>query len=828
MDTFHNIPQPLLNCRGRGFLTTESALLLFIFVIEWFLFRSYVLREIASGFPTSFDQSVYLARYYTDYESILNGSLLRFILKPLYGGYSDVAQGLWLNYQAVLLSVIFGASRLVALSINFIYYLALQLFFYKGVKSITHDSPSAFICFGMLLALGTPFLFAGGMFDFRPDFIAFCIFGILTSSVIISGAFLDRKWSVVAGAFAGLLILTRYLTSIYICVIYLIFTLPILIAVIRGFGRHRAEISIIRIKNIIVSGFCILLISVVPLLLSLKSTMYYYGSVSTDSYTVWSMEHGISSLYGNIIFYSTHILHQVYSSVWIFFASLLALLFFSIFNKKHLDTQARSDKSIDINLSLLFSTLAVAVPSIILTRIKSSNECVISIIIIPMLYILSIIFIKLYTKCIATNVFKYAGMLILGIGLFTNISNYSKHGFHFANRQDSDQVSALYTKIGQMCETYNIVAPRIVTDSVRHYFVEKLLLDIYYEKFNRLISPNDMLASDIFLNNPKVALDLVGKSDFAIITYKNAASDSIYPIANTIESIRPEMLDLVRKRFIHIDTFFIEHRIVDLFMKPLFRVEGLDGDWITSDGLLLEVAPEFIKGGASLILTGIFNREWLPVDKVEAASRIVLPVEAQSGLKTELRGEGNRYTIEILFPENFDAGAMKGPVQVRLDFSGYFVPSELGINDDRRKLVFFAPTEKKVIYTTPESNVKLKSVEGGYDRETDDTGWWRWSSNALKFQYEIEGLKEAKSLSIRFQYSCASDRSINIAARGSDSSKEMVIHCQEGVHSYVVEAPSSKDRLDITFTSPEPAVPLSDSDPRMGKFMIRNLEVVSN
>ena len=98
-----------------------------------------------------------------------------------------------------------------------------------------------------------------------------------------------------------------------------------------------------------------------------------------------------------------------------------------------------------------------------------------------------------------------------------------------------------------------------------------MLLNMYYEKFNRLISPSDMLASDIFLNNPEMALDMVQKSDFAIITHKNTASDSIYPVAGTVESIRPEMLDLVRKRFIHIETFFIEHRIIDLYMKPFFR-----------------------------------------------------------------------------------------------------------------------------------------------------------------------------------------------------------------------------------------------------------------
>jgi|GEM_PF-2242963 hypothetical protein len=55
-----------------------------------------------------------------------------------------------------------------------------------------------------------------------------------------------------------------------------------------------------------------------------------------------------------------------------------------------------------------------------------------------------------------------------------------------------------------------------------------------------------------------------------------------------------------------------------------------------------------------------------------------------------------------------------------------------------------------------------------------------------------------------------------------------VIHSHGGWGSRVVEVPFSKDRLDIMFTSPGPAVQMSDSDPRMGKFMIRNPEVISN
>ena len=135
-----------------------------------------------------------------------------------------------------------------------------------------------------------------------------------------------------------------------------------------------------------------------------------------------------------------------------------------------------------------------------------------------------------------------------------------------------------------------------------------------------------------------------------------------------------------------------------------------------------------------------------------------------------------------------------------------------------------------VLIKTPDYIVRLKSVEGGYERETGDTGWWYWTSNVLKFHYGIEGVKRPKSMSIRFKYQCIAGRSINVVAQSSDWSKEMVIHSQGGLDSCVVEIPSFEDHLDVTFTSasPDPAVRLSDSDPRMVKFAIKNLEVVSN
>ena len=71
-------------------------------------------------------------------------------------------------------------------------------------------------------------------------------------------------------------------------------------------------------------------------------------------------------------------------------------------------------------MSIVFLTLALVVPFTILARIKSSNECTISIIIIPVLYILSAILIHLYMTSVTTTALKVRCVMIIGIGLLVN------------------------------------------------------------------------------------------------------------------------------------------------------------------------------------------------------------------------------------------------------------------------------------------------------------------------------------------------------------------------------------------------------------------------
>jgi hypothetical protein len=54
------------------------------------------------------------------------------------------------------------------------------------------------------------------LFDFRMDFIAYCLFGVWVCAALRSGLFLDWRWAIATGLLAALLVANRFLTIIYL------------------------------------------------------------------------------------------------------------------------------------------------------------------------------------------------------------------------------------------------------------------------------------------------------------------------------------------------------------------------------------------------------------------------------------------------------------------------------------------------------------------------------------------------------------------------------------------------------------------------------------
>ena len=289
-------------------------------------------------------------------------------------------------------------------------------------------------------------------------------------------------------------------------------------------------------------------------------------------------------------------------------------------------------------------------------------------------------------------------IIVFILSVLLQVNSYSKRGFHAKNRSDTLQVIDLYERVGDLCRLYDINAPKILVDSVNQHFVPGILEELFFEKHHSLLKARMLLAFDIFLEDKRMALKQVDYCDFAILTYESFPQELIFPVTNTINSIRDELNGLVNKTMLHVDSRVIEGRTVDLFVKPQLKIGGLSGGWITSDGLMIEVLPEHIKPGAVLLLGGSFNPNWLPHENLFVSAKVVKHGKTEKPLESKLAVEGSRYSIKVLLPEKSGSLGQEEPLRIKLSFSGYFIPSQLGINDDTRKLVFRAPSEKHIRY----------------------------------------------------------------------------------------------------------------------------------
>ena len=197
--------------RSRTLVFAGSILALSL-AAQWLLFGAYVQREIAWAYPPHFDQTMSLFTAYRTYEDVREHGLVSGLGRTL---RNSPASGATLHIEAVLLFLGVGPSRLAALAVNWLHFALLQAAVVAALW--THGRwEMPVLGLGLLLSVNTPFYWAGGMADFRPDFVAFCLYGTFLAVVWKSDVFRRHVWALLAGAVGTLCVLARSLTAVYL------------------------------------------------------------------------------------------------------------------------------------------------------------------------------------------------------------------------------------------------------------------------------------------------------------------------------------------------------------------------------------------------------------------------------------------------------------------------------------------------------------------------------------------------------------------------------------------------------------------------------------
>ncbi|MBC8459028.1 MAG: hypothetical protein H8D67_13625, partial [Deltaproteobacteria bacterium] len=220
-----------------------------LILVQFLLFRTYAMREVVGYYPTHFDQTAYLTRSYHLYEEMLKHGVARAVIDSCHS-----PTGFLMPLIAAVSFLLTGASRFNALFLNFALFVILQIIMIKVLRDLSGKLSLSLLAVGLLLAVNAPFFWAGGMMDFRIDFMAFSLFGIFVSTVMKSRVFELRRWSFIAGLIASVLILFRYITAVYIVTIFCSMAIYLLLVKYGLWRSQRSEeqkrVTVVRVKNL--------------------------------------------------------------------------------------------------------------------------------------------------------------------------------------------------------------------------------------------------------------------------------------------------------------------------------------------------------------------------------------------------------------------------------------------------------------------------------------------------------------------------------------------------------------------------------------------------
>jgi hypothetical protein len=677
-------------------------------IAQTLLFHSYVAREVAWTYPVNWDQTSALTRAYTGFEEALSKGVLPSWFSIWVGHHAaENPNGILQPLQASIFFLLLGPSREAALCINLFYFLCWQIAAVFTVLFLTRRYEFALLAWGLILSLGSPFMSVSGMMDFRLDFSAMCLFGIWICIAIASGLFLDTRLAMLSAIPAALTILYRYMTSAYLATIFggfLLLTLVLLFSAKPSSDRRVALMR--RARNILISGFIVVVLTGPSLWVSRKAWMSYYLDTHLDR-RVWGA--GGSFFEGISIYIRALVVYHLGST---FFLSIAVLLLLGIMNLRKRQRILSSDHRAVLLDHLVFLLLCLGIPLIALSLYPSKQSGVAGILVPPVIGIGIAVAIWLAGPQSTSDRSRFTRGLLWALAAspllfatYHQLTSWTKSFLPREHREDLRQIVEMYDQIGRFCEQMHWQSPRISTDYLDDYITEGagVLVPVYYERHGWLFKVQHRLGAGVFHVTREEALADIRNSDVVLLTNDLSGPVPALPFNQDIRAIRPVLREEVIKSFALLGRHSIYGRDTEIYVRPAPLIQGISGDWITNDGIDLMLPAAVATCSAQIVLKGpSCSRESCgesSSEGLEVSSKLISGAgEILTSFPTEFHVDPMGYRIDIVLPDDLKLKPDMGMFHIQLSFSKYFVPAELGIGPDWRKLVLWKPTNTQIVF----------------------------------------------------------------------------------------------------------------------------------
>jgi hypothetical protein len=663
-----------------------------LLLVQYGLFHQCALREVAWAYPGGYDQTVYLNQSYDTYEQVR----ARGVYDGLkYGYYLRTPTGALLHLQATLLFLLFGASRLSALTLNFLYFALLQLALAGTLRWLTRRWSVALVGVGLLLTALTPFQEAGGVLDFRLDFAAFCLFGVFVCAVLRSDVLRRRRWAPAVGAAASWLVLTRSLTLVYLTGMAGLLALYLLWRLWRTPSPEGRRAAVRRLAGLGLAGAVVAAV-VLPVLWDRREQLWGYYVVGH----VTGVEKFIRAGKGDMTwYYPSSLLADHAGPLFLKLASLALLVAVgaAVVRRVRGGTAAGGAR-LELAPAFAFLALAVAVPLAALTIDMHRSPCAGSVLLPGLLGLVLAGIVRLaglhrdgpprpWLTALAT--------VAVAVGAWGQLGGYAAPRRLSLCRHEVEQVHALYEQMHRCCEDYSWRAPVLSATANRDYTQHESFAVWAYERYGTLRQTGVALGAGIVPMTEEEILGRARGSDFLVLVATSAPPP--YPSDRCLLETLPKLRAYCETELVRQGTFDIEGAEATLYARPALRVEGLTGGWVPDVGLRLTGPAALLRGRSRVVLSGptglAAGLPHLPAVRAELA---VGGASHTVPASFEFHPDRQSYRLVIqVTGQDVPAG---GPVELRLSFAGrlpYFTPHGLYVNT--RRLIVPAPARTELL-----------------------------------------------------------------------------------------------------------------------------------
>jgi hypothetical protein len=544
-----------------------------VITIQVFLFWHFFHREIEPYPPQYFDQTAFLTQGYRLKENILSkgpGELGKAIISQEY--FSGIA----LPIEGALLSLLLDHGRLAFLLVNLVGFAVLQVCVFYTAQTVWGHRNYGYLALGLLLCQLTPWFWSGGLFDFRMDFVAYCLFGVWTCVALRSNLFLDRHWAIATGLIGALLVANRFLTITYLVGISTGFGLVCLIlAWLRRTNRKRVQRMKQRVINISVSLAALGLISL-PILINNRQAIHDYyvvNHVLNDQKNIRAKAAGIHDVLGHFLYYPQSIVNHHLGSMflWAGCITIAGVLVVKLRRQQNPEPQTESDQFKEFPLQIIFLSGAILGPVAILTADVAKSPVVGSIVGVPAVLLLTAVIARIGSLARkpappSTPNFAFGlSLLFLVLGLYNQFTHAHEHPLSAVQRRNLKKVTELDRWLVEYADQQKWRSPKISFDVISDWFNVGTIAISGYEQTKKLIEFQPVLGHDIVAVEKTEALSCLAASDFVVLT---TLPKKVYPFDQQVTRYWSELKEWSEKNFVLARSVSFEGFKVSVYIRP--------------------------------------------------------------------------------------------------------------------------------------------------------------------------------------------------------------------------------------------------------------------